>query len=712
MKKIIYSLLIVIISITLVSCGFIESPDDIEYTITFETNGGTDLDDLIFTNNFDSNLLVYIVTKKDNFNFTSWHMSPSLSAESKVTGILSKSLTLYAKWEIIDTEDVYYNIKFLGDNNELLDEQLVLEGSLPHYEGIPTKSSDNTYYYTFISWDSEVVSAYEDKTYKALFSSHLIEDDSLTYLDVLTEIGVSYNDLDFSYLFPDLLNTSNYKISLLNDKYQIEADYHDIALPDLINNYMSLLITNDFIYNNEESNLLNEDVISYVVDSYLTYNIYLKESSNNTLFIMIYKTELEKPNENIEKLNNMKSINDYQTTNFEYSGLPSTGDVDVLVVPLELKGDLFESNYLEVLDYTFNDRSSNTGWESVASYYDKSSHGKLNLNFTITPKYELNYYSSYYESYGDAGDQVMMDEILDDLDSDIDFNNYDFNNDGVIDSIIFIYSTPYDYDMDPWWAWVYLYDEILYFDGLEFAYYMWASYDFIYEDLSNSYSRATYNATTYIHELGHLFGLNDYYHSTRDYSSLGGFDMMDHTIGDHGPLNKILLGWASPLIINKGSFEITLDSYTTYEKGLDQILIIPKDYNSFDKTYGYSEYLVVMYYQEKGLYQMFSDYYGSLINTSGLVIYHVDARMDYDPDPWVMFRYDNYDAQDKYFIRILEADQNNSLNGSDYINSSDILRTGMLDLSTYRWNDNSIINVSLEVNNSSNDNMIFNVISN
>src|SRR5690554_7626901 len=61
-------------------------------------------------------------------------------------------------------------------------------------------------------------------------------------------------------------------------------------------------------------------------------------------------------------------------------------------------------------------------------------------------------FASYYESLKINGDQFAIAEALQALNSQIDFSQYDANNDGRIDSVIFVYSKDYDYDVDSWRA--------------------------------------------------------------------------------------------------------------------------------------------------------------------------------------------------------------------------------------------------------------------
>jgi hypothetical protein len=122
----------------------------------------------------------------------------------------------------------------------------------------------------------------------------------------------------------------------------------------------------------------------------------------------------------------------------------------------------------------------------------------------------------------------------------------------------------------------------------------------MYEDIEGSGSdyemEGLYiNAVTYIHETGHLLGLDDYYDYNEGEGSdkgLGGADMMDYNIGDHNVYSKLMLGWVTPTVVTSTQ-EITISSST--ESG--QFIMILLDY---DGTY-FSEYLLIDLYTNEGV---------------------------------------------------------------------------------------------------------------
>lgn len=422
------------------------------------------------------------------------------------------------------------------------------------------------------------------------------------------------------------------------------------------------------------------------------------ETNSKIYQVVVLREGLRAP----ETLGYMKTMNAYELENFSKTGLPSKGTYPVLVIPIEIKEYTFPVNYKTTLDVAFNGSSSETGFESVSSYYTKSSYGHLNLSFDIADKYVTTQTKAYYEARGDNADQTIIAEALKALDDKIDFSKYDSNHDQTIDSVIFIYSVDYDMvnEETAWWAWVYNagsgtarnLDDL---DGKEFEYYMWASYNFIFDEIPGS--QVVINAETYIHELGHLLGFPDLYSKTHTYGPLGGWDMMDSNAGDHGPLNKILFGWIKPLVLTKGVYEISLDDYSADNDGIDNVILIPHDHSDLEDGDAFDEFLLIISYSPSDLYEPYLNTNLGL-RSSGIVIYHVDARLNNRKVVfWDDYFRQNNDGIESYFVRILEADKNHSLSGENYISESDILKSGSINLQSYSWHQSGVMDIEVSM---------------
>lgn len=527
--------------------------------------------------------------------------------------------------------------------------------------------------------------------------------------DVVTDLEAKFDDLDFNTYMPDFADLTNLKVTKVSDKSFKVVGSTTLDVNNLYTSYINLILNKSFEKDNDLSLVRGHDVYVYVVNDDLAYAMYIIKGTES-LEVYIYQFDAVMDDVVLETLSKRQSINEYEVSQFGMSGLPSTGTYDVLVVPVEIQNVPFEASYKTKLDKVFNGTSEDTGWESVASYYYKSSFGLLDLNFDILDKHITSNVKSYYEGKGQDGDQHAILDALTALDSTIDFSKYDSNNDGVIDSIIFIYSTDYNYDVDPWWAWVYVSNpdivgSVSELDGKNFEYYFWASYDFMNDALPGN-SDLILNSETYIHELGHLMGIVDFYpyEGNNQYGPMGGFDMMDANAGDHGPFNKLVFGWLQPLVAQKGTYQVTLDSYSTDTDGLNSTLLIPFNSGDLNDGNAFDEYLLVMFYTPNGLYSAHSglEYVPS---NAGIVVYHIDARLTSNPVFWGEYFINDNEGSSSFINQILEADKNNSIPGNGSIKQSDLLTSGTLNLNTYSWNQGGKINVSLTVaslfNNSS-----------
>lgn len=349
-------------------------------------------------------------------------------------------------------------------------------------------------------------------------------------------------------------------------------------------------------------------------------------------------------------------------------GLPSTGTYNALVIPVQFSGDTITQTQLDKLNKAFNGTSADTGWESVKTYYQKASYGKLNITFDVQPVCRMQYSSSYYENLTATdeqsgqdyknGDNVILHEALTKLDSAIDFSKYDTNNDGCIDAVYLIYSAPVDYkNADFFWAYVTWNGTDNQYDNKYAYYYMFTGLDFMDEGSANNGSM-TINTETFIHETGHLLALDDYY----DYDSnagcnegLGGCAMMDWNIGDHDAYSKIMMGWTDATVVNETQ---TITIKSLQEKG--DVILIPLN---FDNTY-FCEYLLIDLYSAQGLNELRSEHGSTVLYGGaeyGVRIYHISssANNPYNNNYGSFTDCNNSDTANA-LIKLVEADGGDS----------------------------------------------------
>lgn len=301
--------------------------------------------------------------------------------------------------------------------------------------------------------------------------------------------------------------------------------------------------------------------------------------------------------------------------------------------------DELKQEKLTLLENAFFGDEKYTNYQSVASYYNKSSYGHLKIKGEVLPWVSISQSSSEAYQEGKNSPENYSDKIakmvVESLDEET-FNKYSKNNEGVLDSLYLIYDYPYQNDKKNnedslFWAYTYHCKT-----SNKVSVYSWSSFDFVG---SKALNKHIVDASTYIHETGHLFGLLDYYNkgSLTSYQPMGFMDMMDYNLGDHSPLSKYLLNWTSPYVLNMGdksSGSITIKSFS--ESG--EFILVPRsDYNGT----AYDRYLLISFFSPKGLNDLsdFPSY--EYINESGkksvftypnkygVLVYEVNAKLGY-----------------------------------------------------------------------------------
>lgn len=317
------------------------------------------------------------------------------------------------------------------------------------------------------------------------------------------------------------------------------------------------------------------------------------------------------------------------------------GDMKILVIPVVIKG--YEKNASsktkDRIEKTFFGDSSDTAWESVASYYYKSSYGKLKISGTVTDWFECGLtpkqvYEKNNADYGDLGTYYILNQAYQFAKNQgIDMTEYDLDKDGYVDSIWLVYSCPDSVaiqgvsDKDnPFWAftfWDYTNVNKKNKNNPVPNTYAWASYSFM--NNMNDLMVTKNDAHTFIHETGHILGLDDYYDTTNIHHPLGCLDMMDYNVGDHCAFSKYSLGWTSPYVVTG---ETTIELAPFESSG--QCILIKNPNKKFNES-AFDEYLMLELLTPTGLWkQDATEKYQNQFLTytkPGVRITHVDARL-------------------------------------------------------------------------------------
>ena len=344
-------------------------------------------------------------------------------------------------------------------------------------------------------------------------------------------------------------------------------------------------------------------------------------------------------------LTNKKQIDkDLNYSEFENSCLsnlsfPTTGTINALVIPVEITDFPFTSSnygsdYHDKIEAAFkgNGEADTLYWESVSSYYKKSSFNQLDIQFDVADTYHSSYSSSMVVGSGTGAVFGIANSALDSYRSahgNDSLKKYDNDKDGYIDGLWLVYSAPdyseYNYGFGGDVFWAFCTDTLSYNSNVnnpQLHSLGWASIDF----LTKGAEAPKVDAHTFIHETGHLFGLPDYYsydkNGAKSAGSQGGLAMMDLNIGDHEAFSKLALGWTDPYVAT-GDAVVTLKSNTL----TGECLVLADHWNGT----AFDEYVLVDFVTPEGLNVLDStEKYTTwplYFTKSGIRLYHVDARL-------------------------------------------------------------------------------------
>lgn len=298
---------------------------------------------------------------------------------------------------------------------------------------------------------------------------------------------------------------------------------------------------------------------------------------------------------------------------------------------------------------------------SIKDVYLENSYGLLTLNSFVNPGIgdwiTVSETEAYYAN-GSSGDSTLwqaLEEALDALDAVIDFNDYDQDNDGRIDSIAFIHS---GYGAE--WGGNDVY-------GTSQANRIWSHrwaiqpqwnsndgvsvYDYhISPGVWSTSGSAIGRIGVIAHETGHFFGLPDLYDTdSGNGDGIGSWGLMANSWGFDGsqlcpphfsPWSKVDLGWSTPTVISQPG----------------QYVVNEAEFNAeiyrIDNGFPSGEYLMIENRQNTG--------FDCSVPQGGLAIWHIDDSAGFNTQ--------GYPGQfgwpsngNHYRVSLLQADGNYNL---------------------------------------------------
>ena len=298
---------------------------------------------------------------------------------------------------------------------------------------------------------------------------------------------------------------------------------------------------------------------------------------------------IKRQNRTIHTLNNAKKAPGAITTTF-----PTKGNVRGLVIMVEFQDVTFsEEATKEVYNQMVNQENYNgtlaTG--SIYDFFHDQSNGEFSLNCDVVGPVKLSQNMAYYGE-NDRFDVDPICEMVDEacrlVNDEVDFSQYDSNDDGMVDFIYVIYA---GYGEAQGGA-----PETIWPQSWSLEYYSFEAFDGVYLgqfacscELRGAEGTTLDGIGTFCHEFGHILGLPDLYDTgfMGQNPGMGYWDTMDvgsynnesKTPAGYTSINKYALGWMTPTVLDNNTTEVTLDAFATSNKSY--FLVSETDANEY-----------------------------------------------------------------------------------------------------------------------------------
>ena len=243
----------------------------------------------------------------------------------------------------------------------------------------------------------------------------------------------------------------------------------------------------------------------------------------------------------------------------------TTGKHRGLVILVDFPDFPFASqNPQEDFDRFFNEKGYNENGNSgsVKDYFLKQSYGQLEIDFDVVGPYttvgKLSYYGGNTDDKNDANPAKMVTEAIDAAAADVNYANYDWDGDGVVDQIFLICAGYSEAEgADPKFIWPH--EWALAGQGIERNYNgkVLNTYGVSVELRGNENSnpqKVMAGIGTPCHEFSHCLGLPDFYDTSGSNFGMNAWDVMDfgsynddsNTPAGYTSYERMFAGWMSP----------------------------------------------------------------------------------------------------------------------------------------------------------------------
>ncbi|MBR4929953.1 MAG: M6 family metalloprotease domain-containing protein, partial [Bacteroidaceae bacterium] len=274
------------------------------------------------------------------------------------------------------------------------------------------------------------------------------------------------------------------------------------------------------------------------------------------------------------------------------------------------------NDFFNVEGYSYNGMGG-----SVADYFRAQSYGQLDVDFDVVGPYKLSknmaYYGGNVDGNTDAYTQKMAEEACRLANPDVNYADYDWNNDGEVDQVFFIYAgfgENYGAEPNTIWPHAFYLPEGVELDHMKLNSYACTS------ELMGTKGTTLTGIGTPCHEFSHCLGLPDTYDTSYSGGAgMGAWDIMcsgSYNVNGNIPAGytayeRWVSGWLEPVEITSATEVKNMKPLT--EEPQAYIL-----YNDGDRN----EFYILENRQKEG--------FDAGLPGHGLMVMHID----YDKSAW------------------------------------------------------------------------------
>ena len=320
--------------------------------------------------------------------------------------------------------------------------------------------------------------------------------------------------------------------------------------------YVLIRKNGDFYYAKEKNDMLTSSGIPAVdVNKRSTYACRFLDSVNK-------QSLLNRANDRFKKAQRRK-VSYQLPEEANMTSFPTTGSPKIICILVQFKDKKFTteqphtefSNMLKEKGYN---KDGATG--SIYDFFTESSNQQftpqIELYGPVTLPHNMSYYGKNNEYGTDTHPEQMVTEACALIDDQVDFRDFDNDNDGIIDNVYIFYAGYGEADGGPeesiWphsWDLEYASKEDFFFDGIRLNHYACSN------ELRNGVGTLLAGIGVFCHEFSHVMGLPDLYSTsysgeftpgTWSLMDMGSYNNESHTPPLHTGYERYCLGWLEP----------------------------------------------------------------------------------------------------------------------------------------------------------------------